>query len=82
MFEKPNLEVDLNVSAEIAKAASALVANFRRSENLSDIAAHLCGALAIVLIALSKPGRSQECLPGLTEALKVIIQRVEALEVK
>lgn len=79
MDEKNQILIDLNLSAEVARAADSIVAN-GKTQDLSATASHLCGALGLVLFSLSKPGRALECIPGIESALHDVIFRLEQLE--
>jgi len=79
MDEKNQILIDLNLSAEVARAADSIVAK-GGPQDLSATASHLCGALGLVLFSLSKPGRALECIPGIKKALHDIIFRLEQME--
>ncbi|MBR9972109.1 hypothetical protein [Magnetospirillum sulfuroxidans] len=73
------LSVDLNLSAQIARSTHLLVSQ-EYPEDLKATAAHLCGALSLVLFSMSKPGTSMNCIPGIAEAMKSILIRIEKLD--
>lgn len=79
MDSDTKLLVDLNLSAEVARAANLIVTRGEQSD-LSTTAAHLCGALGLVLFAMSKPGTSSDCIPGLVDAMQGILLRLESIE--
>lgn len=79
MGSEDKLPVDINLSAEIARAAD-LIVNQGHTQDLRATAAHLCGALGLVLFSMSKPGASMNCIPGITEAMRAILLRIEALD--
>jgi len=75
------LFVDLNLSAQIARSAHLFVSQ-EHSEDLKATAAHLCGALGLIIFSMSKPGTSMNCIPGIAEAMREILLRIEKIDVE
>lgn len=79
MDDENALRIDLNISAELARAAN-LIVNQGEASDLSSTAAHLCGALGLVLFSMSKPGETLECIPGLMKAMRDILLQIESID--